>query len=109
MIAYIGKSVRTNESLAREWCSKNGFEIVIFETTSHKNKPIYHTDVLMFVGTDMIGLCDEVINDDYKEEVLSRAQKYHDVMLLTKDQILDFCYCIYFLHTLSCWKFHLNL
>ena len=91
MIAYIGKSVRTNENLAREWCSKNGFEIVIFETTSHKNNPIYHTDVLMFVGTDMIGLCDEVINDDYKEEVLSRAQKYHDVMLLTKDQILDFC------------------
>lgn len=91
MIAYIGKSVRTNEDLARAWCSKNGFKVVIFETTNHKNNPIYHTDVLMFVGTNMIGLCNEVINDEYKEEVLSKAKKYHDVMLLTKDQILDFC------------------
>ena len=91
MIAYIGKSVRTNEDLSRAWCSKNGFEIVIFETTNHKKNPIYHTDVLMFVGTDMIGLCDEVINEEYKEEVLSKAKRYHDVMLFTKDQILDFC------------------
>ena len=63
---------------AAKTLAKNGFKVVIFETTNHKNNPIYHTDVLMFVGTNMIGLCNEVINDEYKEEVLSKAKKYHN-------------------------------
>ena len=91
MIAYIGKSVRTNANLAKEWCSKNGFELILFETTNHKNNSIYHTDVLMFVGTEMIGLCVDVINEDYKDMVYSKATNHHEVMLITKEQILDFC------------------
>ena len=45
----------------------------------------------MFVGTEMIGLCVDVINEDYKDMVYSKAKNHHEVMLITKKQILDFC------------------
>ena len=90
-VAYIGISPRTDKELATQWCQDNSFEMVLFETTSHVGKPIYHSDVFMYVGTEMIGICIDVINKEYKEMVLEKVSRFHDVMIINEQQILNFC------------------
>jgi hypothetical protein len=90
-VAYIGVSPRTDKELAKKWCQDNSFEMVLFETTSHAGKPIYHSDVFMYVGTEIIGICIDVINEEYREMVLDKVSRFHDVMLINENQILDFC------------------
>ena len=90
-VAYIGLSPRTDKELATQWCQDNSFEMVLFETTSHVGKPIYHSDVFMYVGTEMIGICIDVINKEYKEMVLEKVSRFHDVMIINEQQILNFC------------------
>jgi hypothetical protein len=90
-VVYAGLSPRTNKELTEKWCANNNYELVLFETASHQGPPIYHTDVFMYVGQKVIGICLDVILPEYKELVRSKVSKYHDVFEINKDQILDFC------------------
>ena len=88
---YAGISPRTNKDELESWCSRNNYELIMFETESHTGSSIYHTDVLMYVGTDMIGICLDVIKPEYREYVEKNVKRFHEVLLLTSDQILNFC------------------
>lgn len=90
-IVYAGLSPRTNQNLLTEWCKEHSYELVKVQTESHTGAPIYHTDVFMFVGTDVIGICYEVIKSEYRELLKEKVGKYHTVMEISKEQILDFC------------------
>ena len=90
-VVYAGLSPRTNKELTEKWCAGNKYELVLFETASHQGPPIYHTDVFMYVGQKVIGICLDVILPEYRELVRSKVSKYHDVFEINKDQILDFC------------------
>lgn len=90
-VVYAGLSPRTNKELTEKWCADNNYELVLFETASHQGPPIYHTDVFMYVGQKVIGICLDVILPEYRELVRSKVSKYHDVFEINKDQILDFC------------------
>jgi hypothetical protein len=39
-----------SSELTKKWCDDNNYELVLFETESHKGDAIYHTDVFMYVG-----------------------------------------------------------
>jgi hypothetical protein len=90
-VVYLTISPRANAELAKEWCARNNYELVMFETESHTGSPIYHTDVLMFVGTTAIGICFEVIKSEYVDHVREMVNRYHEVIEIKKDQLLDFC------------------
>ena len=90
-VVYLTISPRANAGLANEWCNENNYELVMFETESHTGSPIYHTDVLMFVGTTAIGICYEVIKPEYRELVKERVERFHDVIEIKKEQLLNFC------------------
>ena len=90
-VVYLTISPRANAGLADEWCNENNYELVMFETESHTGSPIYHTDVLMFVGTTAIGICYEVIKPEYRELVKERVERFHDVIEIKKEQLLNFC------------------
>ena len=49
-VVYAASSPRTHEDLTKKWCDDNNYELVLFETVSHKGDSIYHTDVFMYVG-----------------------------------------------------------
>ncbi len=89
-IVYAGISPRTNAVQLIIWCRNNDFELVLFETESHTGSPIYHTDVLMYVGTDIIGICFDVIKEEYVDYVREKVNAHHDVVELTSDQIQNF-------------------
>ena len=89
-VVYAGISPRTNAVQLIIWCRNNDFELVLFETESHTGSPIYHTDVLMYVGTDIIGICFDVIKEEHVDYVREKVNAHHDVVELTSDQIQNF-------------------
>ena len=90
-IVYAGISPRTNAVQLIIWCRNNDFELVLFETQSHTGSPIYHTDVLMYVGTEIIGICFDVIKPEHLDYVKEMVNQYHQVIELSADQIKSFC------------------
>ena len=90
-IVYAGISPRTNPVQLILWCRKNDYELILFETESHIGSPIYHTDVLMYVGTNLIGICFDVIKPEHREYVKENVHKFHEVLELSSEQIEDFC------------------
>ena len=90
-IVFAGLSPRTDKELLTKWCNENNYELVLFKTNSHKGSEIYHTDVFMYVGEKVIGVCFDVILPEYRDMVRSKVSQYHDVFEISEDQIQDFC------------------
>jgi hypothetical protein len=90
-VVYAAISPRTNADLTKKWCIDNNYELVMFETVSHRGDSIYHTDVFMYVGQQIIGICFDVILPEYREMVRDKVSRYHDVYEIEQNQILDFC------------------
>jgi len=90
--AYSGLSRRTHPELVEKWAEYTGYDVMTFETQSHAGIPVYHTDFLMYVGTDMVGICAECITDkDVRHNVLDRLSKTHDVVQFTMEQLQANC------------------
>jgi len=65
-IAYAAISPRTNESLVIDWCGKMDYKPIIFrayQTVDGQRLPVYHTNVVMCVGSEFAVICDECIDD----------------------------------------------
>ena len=91
MVVYAAISSRTSSELTKKWCDDNNYELVLFETESHKGDAIYHTDVFMYVGQKIIGICFDVILPKYRQMVKEKVSRFHDIYEIEENQILDFC------------------
>lgn len=89
-IVYAALSPRTDPELARIWCEAMGLRLVAFDTRNHAGKPVYHTDVLMWIGTGVAGVCAETIVSADRERVLQSLRTTHEVVELTMDQMRAF-------------------
>jgi hypothetical protein len=89
--AYVALSPRTSRALADRWGQAMGFEMNYFDTRNHVGKPVYHSDVLMFVGTTMMGVCVECILPNDRDRILSQIKRTHAVMEISMDQLRSFC------------------
>ena len=61
--AYACVSSRTNLSLLRNVCNQLDYEPMTFEAFDQNGKPIYHTNVMMWIGTDVAAICIDAIQD----------------------------------------------
>ena len=91
MVVYAAISSRTSSELTKKWCDDNNYELVLFETESHKGDAIYHTDVFMYVGQKIIGICFDVILPKYRQMVKEKVSRFHEIYEIEQNQILDFC------------------
>lgn len=89
-VVYSALSPRTDPELAALWCKTMKRELVPFHTRNHAGKPVYHTDVLMWIGTGVAGVCAETIVPDDRETVLARLRATHEVVELSMDQMRAF-------------------
>ena len=90
-VAYMGLSARSNEVLAQQWAKDCGFDLIVFETKSHLDEPIYHTDIIMYIGTKIAVICPDSIQSQYQSKVIDRLNKHHEIMEISEDQVLHFC------------------
>lgn len=51
-IAYMARSGRANEAVLDQWCEAMGYTAEVFNTIDQAGQPIYHTNVVLSIGTD---------------------------------------------------------
>jgi hypothetical protein len=90
-IVYAGLSKRTSAELVQRWADAMGYKAVTFETRSHTGQPVYHSDLVMFIGTDAAGICAPCVLDKDRDRVLGSLRETHDVIEFTGDQLQSFC------------------
>jgi hypothetical protein len=75
-IVYACRSERTSVSLFDKWCVIMNYKGIFFEAKDEKGTPIYHTNVLMTLGTDLAVICLSAIqNPVEREKVLEALQQ----------------------------------
>ncbi|HEV7432868.1 MAG TPA: arginine deiminase-related protein [Steroidobacteraceae bacterium] len=68
-VAYACRSPRTDESLVHEWARMMNFTAVVFDATDAQDKPYYHTNVMMWIGTRCAMVCAAAIAAGDRERV----------------------------------------
>jgi hypothetical protein len=86
-IGYQAISARSNIEVGAMWCKMNGFEHVPIHT-EHLGKPVYHADVVMWIGTSIAGITTECVRT---EGIVKRLKEHRDVIEFSNDQMAAFC------------------
>lgn len=91
-VAYACRSSRTDSSLLQEWAADTGYEPITFDAVDGAGRAIYHTNVMMCVGTDYAVICAEAISaPEQRSLVLERLRGAgHEPILITLDQMNRF-------------------
>ena len=90
--AYSGLSRRTAPQLVEKWANYMDYDVIAFDTRSHMDIPVYHTDFLMYIGTEMVGICAECITgEELRGQVLARLRETHEVVEFTMAQLQANC------------------
>lgn len=94
-IAYCSLSLRAEKSLFLQFCSENKYKPITFtsyQTVNNSRKPIYHTNVMMSVGSNYAMICLDAIDDLTEKEMVRQSLKNSDkeIIALTEDQIAHF-------------------
>lgn len=94
-IAYGSVSLRLDEELFRQFCSKFGFRPVVFHSYQNaggERLPIYHTNVMMCVADKFVVICLECIDDELEcekvQEVIKSTGK--EIIEISEDQLQQF-------------------
>ena len=90
-IAYACISPRTDLEVLAEYAKQLNYELVCFDATDTNGVPIYHTNVLMCVGSRFVVICVEVIAKEMRAAVLdSLRQSGREVIEITQLQMQAF-------------------
>lgn len=91
-IAYASLSQRTHLEVVKQFCDDHGYEPVTFRSVSEDGRPIYHTNVMMCVGSEFALLGVETIPDEAErvgvQNLLEASGK--EVIELSAQQIAEF-------------------
>lgn len=93
--AYCALSPRADEELFIEFCEDFEYSPIIFEayqTVDGERKHIYHTNVMMCVGTTFAVICSDCIDDkkERKAVLASLREDGKELILLTEKQLNHF-------------------
>lgn len=91
-IAYACRSPRTEEDLVKKVCNQIGYEPVVFDAVDDYGIPIYHTNVMMCVGTRFAIVCLDAIKSEKDQDlVLDHFEKTsHKVIAISYSQMASF-------------------
>jgi hypothetical protein len=91
-IAYACRSIRTHDALLDEFSSLLDFRIAAFEAVDRQGIPIYHTNVMMSVGSRLALVCLVSLPDSAQRERLRRTLEASgkQVLELSWDQLERF-------------------
>ena len=91
-VAYAALSSRTHMDALAEFAQRADYDIAAFEAHDGYGRPIYHTNVMMAVGTKFAVVCGEAIGDDTKRAaVIARLEATgRDVVHIDMSQLRTF-------------------
>lgn len=92
-VAFACRSPRATDSALRRWQEISGFELISFDAFDETGLPIYHTNVLLSIGTRLAvfvpGSVTDVLQRRAIEDRLARLGK--EIVSLTMDQMNEMC------------------
>ena len=91
-IAYVSLSNRSNPKLIQRFAEDFGYEPVTFTSTGSDGQPIYHTNVMMCIGTEfaMVGL-EMIPSQAERQQVQVHLENTgKEIVKLSSDQIANF-------------------
>jgi hypothetical protein len=90
-VVYAALSPRTDAELAQRWADARSYKLVTFNTTSHTGQPVYHTDLIIHIGTNYAGVCSECIVDEDRDRIVNLLKETRDVVEYSNSQLKSFC------------------
>jgi hypothetical protein len=91
-IAYVSLSQRSHPEPLKRFCADFGYEPVTFTATDENGRPIYHTNVVMCVGSEFALVALEMIADPRERDAVRArlTETGKQIVDLTRDQIANF-------------------
>lgn len=91
-IVYACRSIRTDEGLIDEFCRWMDYEAVIFDAYNEEGIPIYHTNVMMALGTTYVVICLEAVHNEDQLLILNECfeRTGKEVISISMDQMNAF-------------------
>ena len=91
-IAYASHSDRIHEEVFDLFCKQIGCEGIFFHAVDANEHPIYHTNVMMALGSSFVVICEESILDQKERATLRASFKRtgHEVVPITQEQVAKF-------------------
>lgn len=91
-IAYACLSPRTNTDVLKFYCEQSGFKPVSFDAVDQHGKAIYHTNVLMCIGTKFAVICLDSIPNPHEQIVVKEAlhNSHKEIIAISFDQMNQF-------------------
>jgi hypothetical protein len=73
-VAYACRSPRTHDAVAGEWAREMGYDLELFSASDETGTPIYHTNVLMHVGTRVAVVALDAIDASDRARIAVRIE-----------------------------------
>lgn len=91
-IAYACVSPRTNKEVLDLFCTQSGYKPVLFHAVDENSMAIYHTNVLMCVGTNFVVIClDSITDENEKSSLMNTFKLTHKAIIsITFKQMAQF-------------------
>lgn len=91
-IAYASLSNRTSSDAVLLWCKKMNYTPVIFNSRYKSGEPVYHTNILLSIGTKFAVVCLDVIdNKDVSRVVKSIENSGKSIIIISEEQLHSYC------------------
>lgn len=74
-IAYACLSPRTDRNVLDIFCQQEGYTAICFDAVDEKGKAIYHTNVMMCIGTQFAVICLDSVPNPHEKIVLTESVK----------------------------------
>lgn len=72
--AYASRSVRTDPQVIADFDDRLDYSTLIFDAHDHSRRPIYHTNVLLSLGSRFAVLCSEVVSEEYRQLLIDEIE-----------------------------------
>jgi hypothetical protein len=72
--AYASRSPRTDAAVVADFDDRVGYSTLLFESCDSSGRPIYHTNVLMSLGTEFAVLCGDAVKSEFRELLVGEIE-----------------------------------
>lgn len=92
-IAYASLSQRTSPELLAIWAERMNYRPVQFRSFDRFDREIYHTNVMMSIGTGFSAICLDAIHDPAQRAAVIKSLEStgHEILPLTLEQVSHYC------------------
>ncbi|HEX5003412.1 MAG TPA: GNAT family N-acetyltransferase [Bacteroidia bacterium] len=89
---YMSRSRRSSETVLNDFCQRTGYLPVVFNSNLFNGIPVYHTNVLLSIGTSVAVICPGAIAPEARPQILAQLeQSGRTLITITPEEMGAFC------------------